>query len=118
MFNSKSLVLVSKSLQLNLQEGAVNIPFSEIIYCRASSNYSIIYLNSGKKVWIAKTLKWLQDKLPATQFIRVHRSQLVNTVFINHTATSGQGLVCTLVNNTHCVISRRKRKQVCHILNN
>lgn len=51
---------------------------SDILYCKADSNYTTIHLEDESKVLIAKTLKEVSETLNGKDFYRVHKSYLVN----------------------------------------
>lgn len=53
------------------------INFNELLFVEAMENYVALYL-PGKKLITHSTLKALQEKLPAKQFIQPHKSYLVN----------------------------------------
>lgn len=54
------------------------IPSEEILYCKSVSNYTLIYLRSGKSQLLCKTLKSVEEKLPPDTFMRIHKSYLIN----------------------------------------
>ena len=51
--------------------------FEEILFVEARENYVAIQ-TSNKKLIVHSTLKSMQEKLPAQQFIQPHKSWLVN----------------------------------------
>ena len=51
---------------------------SEISAIAARDNYSEVQLADGTRVFLRKSLKAWEDTLPATHFMRVHRTQIVN----------------------------------------
>lgn len=53
------------------------IKISEIIYCKSSSNYSTIYLQSQNPITISKCLSKLAAELKS-DFVRISQSFLVN----------------------------------------
>ncbi len=55
----------------------IRVRFSDIIYIEGLKDYVIIRMESGRVISL-QTMKSLEDKLPAQQFIRVHRSYIVN----------------------------------------
>ncbi|GAB4335791.1 MAG: LytTR family DNA-binding domain-containing protein [Flammeovirgaceae bacterium] len=71
----------------------VRIKLDEILFVEALSDYMIIHTDS-KKFVIHSTMKSLERRLPAKDFMRVHRSYIVNlskiesiedtTIFVNH----------------------------------
>lgn len=59
-------------------DGIELVPWEEIIYCKSDSNYCEINLTGNRKMVASKTLKNIEANLPSTQFIRVHKSYLIN----------------------------------------
>jgi two-component system, LytTR family, response regulator len=66
------------------------VPFAEIMYCKAESNYTNIITRSGKSYLCCKTLKDIAAKLPDNIFMRIHQSYVVSmpdiTALKKHTA--------------------------------
>ena len=81
-----------------------------IVRIEASSNYSKIYFSNAKPMIVAKVLHWFEDKLPPQMFARIHRSHLVNRMFINEINGSKKNMLL-LNNGETIIISRRKRNQ-------
>src|SRR5690349_21050842 len=57
------------------------IPVSDIVRCVGESSYTTFYLKGGNKMIVSKTLKEYEDLLNEHDFLRVHKSHLVN---LNH----------------------------------
>lgn len=72
---------ISDKLAISTTEDIELVKHSEIIYAKASNNYTEIYLKEGNTKLISKTLKFVSAQLPDTSFFRVHKSYLVN---LNH----------------------------------
>lgn len=53
------------------------IKFENIIYCCADSSYVHVFTIDGRKITLAKTLKWVQAQLNQF-FLRTHQSYLIN----------------------------------------
>ena len=53
------------------------LKYDDILYIESDSEYVKFY-TSGKKIMSHQTLKSLEQKLPASSFMRVHRSYIVN----------------------------------------
>lgn len=51
---------------------------ADISVISAHDNYSEVQLADGAKIFLRKSLKAWEDTLPATHFMRVHRTQIVN----------------------------------------
>lgn len=58
------------------------IPLNNVSYFAAEDDYVMIYYNEGKALK-PKTMKYYEDHLPPTLFMRVHRSYIVNVEHIN-----------------------------------
>lgn len=69
--------LLSDSLFLREKGGYQKIQLASIKWVKASGAYTEIYTSEGKKV-IKGLLKSLLDKLPEGDFVRVHKSYIVN----------------------------------------
>lgn len=54
------------------------LPISEICHIAASGNYTIVEIPGERSFLIRRPIKEWESRLPATQFVRVHRSELVN----------------------------------------
>ncbi len=65
------------------------VSFSSIIYIESDSEY-VIYHTGDKKIMSNQSLKELLTRLPKEQFMRIHRSYIINTQFA--TALKGKNL--------------------------
>ncbi len=54
----------------------IRVRFSDILYIEGLKDYVIIRTETGRVISL-QTMKSLEDKLPAPQFVRVHRSYIV-----------------------------------------
>lgn len=59
-------------------DGLQIIPVDTILYCNASSNYTVFTLKDQQKLVISRTLKEIDEMLEEYRFLRVHHSCLVN----------------------------------------
>lgn len=57
-------------------------PVAQISAITAQDNYSEVQLADGAKVFLRKSLKAWEAVLPATHFMRVHRTQIVNLAHV------------------------------------
>jgi two-component system, LytTR family, response regulator len=65
-------------------EGTHFVPLNDLLRVEAMSNYSRIFVRNGKPILVSKTLKDLEESLPANIFLRVHKSHLVNLLHIKN----------------------------------
>jgi two-component system, LytTR family, response regulator len=69
---------VNHRLIIKTVEGTHLIPYVDIVHCIAESNYCMIRLKGAKQILVSKTLKYIESHLPASLFLRVHQSHLIN----------------------------------------
>ena len=71
-----------KNIILEIEGGFIMENTSDIEYCYADQSYSVIVTYANKEIIVSKSLKQLQEMLPANQFYRTHKSYLVNVYYI------------------------------------
>lgn len=96
-------------LVLPTLEGFEIVKVNEIIRCKADDNYSEIYLTNGQKYVISKTLKFYEDLLKEMDFVRVHKSHLINIQYVKK-YTKGKGGFATLNDGTEIEVSSSKKE--------
>ena len=95
-------------LNIPYDRGIRLVPVEHIIRIKGLSNYSKIYFTTGRPMTVAKVLHWFEDRLPAQIFARVHRSHLVNKMFMYE--INGINHSNILLTNGDCIpMSRRKK---------
>ena len=98
-------------IKLHAENKKILMPAADIIRIEAMSNYSRIYLSNGNTILVAKVLHLLQDLLPATMFVRVHRSHLINKLFVQ--SVKGSNRKRLLMNNGEYIgVSRSNSVQI------
>lgn len=70
--------------KIKSNEGYNFVDFEDIIYIEGDSNYSIFMLKNGRIITSCKTLKVIMDELPIKDFIRIHKSYLVNVQYLKN----------------------------------
>jgi two-component system LytT family response regulator len=65
-------------ITIPVQDGFEVLPAKDILYCQADDNYTQIFMKSGDKKLVSKTLKFFEVALTDFGFARVHKSFLVN----------------------------------------
>lgn len=70
--------------ELVVKEGRalVRLSRSHITWLESDGNYTMIYLKDGKRHVIRQALSDMQGQLPAANFIRIHKSYIVNKLHI------------------------------------
>ncbi len=96
-------------LALNTMEGYYFFSPREIIRCEGNDNYTLFYLVNGKELLVSRTLKDFEEILTDHDFVRVHKSHLLNMGYV--TRFDKEGLIW-LTNGEYIPVSRRKRTQI------
>lgn len=79
----------------------------EVLYLKADGSYTRLYFRKGKQQTIRKTLKELEEELERAEFVRTHRSYLVNMNEITGRITD-----TVMVGENRIPVSIRLRKKV------
>lgn len=96
-------------LALSTSEGIFLYEPKEIILLEGSSNYTKFFFANQKQLIVAKTLKEYEDILVEHQFLRVHKSYLVNKSHVLKVDKEG---VLELSNKMNIPISRRRKSEI------
>ena len=83
----------------------------DIVYAESDSRYSTIYLESGEKVIVSKTLKHYHELLGDFGFYRVHKSFLINLEHIQRFEKAEGGYVI-LEGDAKVPVASRKREEL------
>ena len=100
-----------RKIMLPTLEGFELITISEIIYCKAQDNFTEFHLHGGKKLLICKTLKYFEEILVNYNFLRIHRSHMINLNEITK-YSKGKGGYVTLSNHIELEVSSTKKKEL------
>jgi two-component system LytT family response regulator len=106
----KSQNLQEKKIVVSTLDGAMFIKVSEIIMLESESNYSVIHLENNKKFLASKTLSVFEEMLENLNFMRIHRSFIVNLTKIKTIKCVEGNYSAIMEDNSKVEISRRKKK--------
>jgi two-component system LytT family response regulator len=96
-----------KKLTLPNGQGYMVVDLTEIISIEADSNYCIFHLADREKITVSKILKDYEELLPANQFIRIHKSSIINLDHLKE-YNSRNGLEVILSDGQKIAVSRRR----------
>lgn len=84
------------------------VEVKSIIRCQGESNYTHLYFSDRKPILSAKSLIEFEELLAEHDFIRVHKTHLIN---MNHVSaiTKNDGGILTMSNGDSVAISRRRK---------
>lgn len=97
---------VQKTLTVKLGDRILLIKIDDIIHIQAEEKYVFLYTVDGKKHLTDYTLSTLEDKLPE-DFIRIHRSEIINTNYISEIRKGFNGALIFVMSNQAKVSSSR-----------
>ena len=102
-------------IALPYAKGYKFISVTDILYCESESNYTLLYLANEPTFTVCKTLGEIEEILPSSMFLRVHRSYLVNTKKIKEMIKSDGGFL-VMENNAEIPVSRNKKDELGELL--
>lgn len=91
------------------RDGYEFIEADKIIYVSADGSYTHIHLTDKRKLIISKTLRDVEETLPANLFHRIHHSTVVNLIHITHFYKVDGGYL--LMDNGEKLIVSKSRKE-------
>ncbi|MCF8295956.1 MAG: LytTR family DNA-binding domain-containing protein [Saprospiraceae bacterium] len=106
-----------KKIVLSTSEGMHIIDVKDIVRCQSDDYYTRFFLTNDKMILISKTLKENEELLKGHNFLRPHKSHLINTSFIKSYVKSDGGYII-MKNGNKIPVSRRKRELVLETINN
>jgi len=85
------------------------IDIRDIVRIQSISNYSKLFFTSGQTLLVSKVLAYFEELLGGCHFSRVHRTHLVNLLYLKE-YSQGDIPRIGLINNEVLPVSRRKKK--------
>ncbi len=108
----------SESLAVKEQGEIVRVPTNSIEWIDAAGDYMCLHCTDGKTHILRKTMKELEQMLDPHDFIRVHRSAIVNSHQIQKLVTQTSGEYVVVLNNEQELkVSRSYRDKVKSVIN-
>ena len=113
--NIKSKETDPHKIVLSTSEKIHIIETDQILRCESDNYYTNFFLADGKKILVSKTLKENEELLSDHNFIRPHKSHLVNVKYIKGFLRSDGGYI-ELTDGSKIPVSRRKREKIIDII--
>jgi two-component system, LytTR family, response regulator len=110
LYNISEAREIKSRIAVPAQDGLLFINISDIIYLEAESNYTFIYLIQEKRITVSRTLKDFEELLPASLFIRIHHSYIINKKAVQR-YIKGEGGQVVMSNGRSLDVSRRKKEE-------
>ena len=86
------------------------IHLNDIVYLEAEVNYTLLHAVSGRQLLVARTLKLVEEMLPAEGFFRIHKSYVVNMNYLKSYSKT-EGFEITLETGEKLPVAQRKNEE-------
>lgn len=104
------LAITNPKIALPISDGLRFEPIADITHLEAAGNYTFLYFKGGERLLVCRTLQDMQDRLAAPyQFIRIHRSYLINVSYLTR-YVRGKGGYVILEGGASLTVSSSRRQ--------
>ncbi|MDC0338011.1 response regulator [Flavobacteriales bacterium] len=111
----ETVIADANKLALPCNDGLELISFDKIIKCQADRAYCNFYLADKRKILVSKPMKDFEEVLTSKNFLKVHKSTIVNIKHIEKFVRGKAG--CLLMSDGSSVnVSVRKKEELMHLL--
>lgn len=112
----RSFAMDQSRLQLVIPEadGFTLVKLSDIIYLEGDSNYTIFHMEGNHKITAAKTLREFEDLLASHNFVRIHRSHVINPYHLIR-YIRGRGGEVVMNNGVTLTVARERKEQLLQV---
>ncbi|MEM9919732.1 MAG: LytTR family DNA-binding domain-containing protein [Bacteroidota bacterium] len=94
-------------------EGLHFIQFEQIIRLEADGKYTRIILKSQKEILASKNIKAFEQQLPTSHFYRIHRSHLINLMYVRQ-YIKGEGGYLIMEDGSNLKLAKNRREAFIH----
>lgn len=108
--------LVVRKISISTSDKIHLINVDDIIRCESDNYYTKIFFKDGNSLLVSKTLKEMDQKLEEYDFVRTHKSHLVNMRCIKNFIKDEMMVVMT--DGTKVPVSKRKKENILEVINN
>lgn len=109
--NIQSTHLQNYKIVLPLLDGFEVVSIKDIVHCKANDNFTDFHLADKQKKMICRTLKFYEELLGESGFMRVHKSHIIN---LDHIVkyTKGKGGQLTMADGSVIDVSPNKKDEL------
>jgi two-component system LytT family response regulator len=101
----------NKKIPIALSDKIVMVNKKDIMYCKSDGNYTHIFLKDKEKYFVSKNIKSITQLIDASEFIRVHKTYLVNINYIKE-YIRGDGGELIMDDKTNIPVSRINKQKI------
>ena len=107
--------LVVRKISISTSDKIHLIEVDNIIRCESDNYYTILYFKDGSNLLVSKTLKEMEQRLEEYDFLRTHKSHLVNLRCIMNFIKDEMMVVMT--DGSKVPVSKRKKENILEVIN-
>jgi two-component system LytT family response regulator len=102
---------VRERIAIPTLDGLEMLALDQVVHARASDNYTELHLVDGSRIVVSRTLKDVEQDLPARRFVRIHLSHMVA---LDHIVryVRGVGGYVVLDNGMQLPVSRSRKDEL------
>lgn len=108
--------LAVRKISISTSDKIHLINVDDIIRCESDNYYTMIFFKDGTSLLVSKTLKDMEQKLEEFDFVRTHKSHLINMRCIKNFIKDEMMVVMT--NGSKVPVSKRKKEKILEVINN
>lgn len=114
--NIGTAAIQTKKITLSTADKIHVVAIDDIVSCESDNYYTIFKFLDGGSLMVTKTLKEVEKQLEEYDFVRTHKSHLVNVKYLKNFLRDEMLLV--MVDGSKIPVSRRKKEKIMEIINN
>ncbi|QKZ15886.1 LytTR family transcriptional regulator [Spirosoma sp. KUDC1026] len=84
------------------------MPMHQIVRLEGEGNYTVFHFADGTQLMVSLTLKKLESRLSPKVFVRPHKKNIINLLYLESINPDRQQLSVSLLNGDRVDVSRRK----------
>ncbi|GAB3952238.1 hypothetical protein GCM10028805_33860 [Spirosoma harenae] len=84
------------------------MPMHRIVRLEGEGNYTLFHFSDGSQLMVSLTLKKMESRLSPKVFVRPHKKNIINLLYLEALHPDRQQLSVSLVNGDRIEVSRRK----------
>ena len=84
------------------------MPMHRIVRLEGEGNYTLFHFADGSQLIVSLTLKKMESRLSPRVFVRPHKKNIINLLYVEALHPDRQQLTVSLVNGDRVEVSRRK----------
>ncbi|NCO54180.1 MAG: DNA-binding response regulator [Bacteroidetes bacterium CG02_land_8_20_14_3_00_31_25] len=99
-----------RKISIPTTNGVEFVLLNEILYVEADRSYCKIFLTQKRNIMISKSMNEIELLLPDNEFVKIHKSHIVNLAFVKKLLRTDGGTV-ELIDGTQLLIAKTKKEE-------